>query len=59
MRTDIAGAAALGIDSLFVARGIHASELGLADGPLNAGKVAEWLSAQEVRPTAVMDALAW
>lgn len=59
MRTDIAGAAALGIDSLFVARGIHARELGLAEGPLDPGRVTEWLSKQEVRPTAVIDALAW
>ena len=59
MRTDIAGAAELGIDSLFIARGIHASELGLANGALDERKVAEWLLRQEVRPTAVMDALAW
>ena len=59
MRTDIAGAAALGIDSLLVARGIHAAELKLQDGPLDAGRVGQWLARHEVHPTAVTDALAW
>jgi HAD superfamily hydrolase (TIGR01459 family) len=59
MRTDIAGAAALGMDSLLVARGIHAAEIGVQDGPLDVAKVQRWLAGQEVRPTAVMDALTW
>ena len=59
MRTDIAGAAALGIDALLVARGIHAAELGLQDGPLDPARVARWLAEQEVRPTYVADALTW
>ena len=32
LRTDIAGAAGAGIDSLFIAGGIHADEFGLAAG---------------------------
>ena len=59
MRTDIAGAAALGIDSLLVARGIHAAEIGVEDGRLDPARVGRWLAGQEVRPTAVMDALTW
>jgi HAD superfamily hydrolase (TIGR01459 family) len=59
LRTDIAGAAALGIDSLLVARGIHAGELGLQDGPLDRCRVGLWLAEQEVRPAALMDTLTW
>jgi HAD superfamily hydrolase (TIGR01459 family) len=59
IRTDIAGAAALGIDSLLVARGIHAAELGLEEGPLVPEPVTRWLAAQEVRPTAMAETLAW
>ena len=59
MRTDIAGAAALGIDSLLVARGIHAAEIGAQDGPLDPARVGRWLAGQEVRPTAVVDTLTW
>src|SRR5207247_10254993 len=33
IRTDLAGAAALGIDGLFITRGIHAEELGHRDDP--------------------------
>ena len=59
IRTDIAGAAALGIDSLLVARGIHAAELNLEHGPLAADAVRRWLAGQEARPNAVTELLAW
>jgi ribonucleotide monophosphatase NagD (HAD superfamily) len=59
IRTDIAGAAALRIDSLLVARGIHAAELGLEEGPLVPEPVTRWLAAQEVRPMALAETLAW
>ncbi|HEY8383130.1 MAG TPA: TIGR01459 family HAD-type hydrolase [Microvirga sp.] len=59
IRTDIAGAAGYGIDSLFVARGIHAGELGLHEGALAQGRVGDWLDRQHVRPTAVTDMLVW
>jgi HAD superfamily hydrolase (TIGR01459 family) len=59
IRTDIAGASGLGVDSLLVARGIHAAELRLDEGVLVSQHVQDWLETQEVRPTAVTDALAW
>ena len=59
LRTDIAGARAAGLDSLFVARGIHAGEV--AGGPPEgrADRVAAWLEGQPVRPTYVVGDLAW
>jgi HAD superfamily hydrolase (TIGR01459 family) len=59
MRTDIAGAAAFGIDSLLVARGIHAVELGLEAGSLEIEHVRRWLAGQEFRPIAVCEHLTW
>ncbi|MGO4704779.1 TIGR01459 family HAD-type hydrolase [Microvirga sp. 2MCAF38] len=59
IRTDIAGAAAFGIDSLLIARGIHAAELGLHHGPLVSQHVQDWIDRQPVKPQAVTDALAW
>jgi HAD superfamily hydrolase (TIGR01459 family) len=59
MRTDIAGAAAFGIHSLLVARGIHAAELGLEKGPLEATGVRTWLSAQECQPHGFCEELVW
>lgn len=59
IRTDIAGAAKLGIPSLLVARGIHAGELRLDEGDLASAHVQDWLAGQHARPTAVMDRLVW
>ncbi|MBV9075897.1 MAG: TIGR01459 family HAD-type hydrolase [Methylobacteriaceae bacterium] len=60
LRTDIAGAAAYGIDSLLVARGIHAAELGAAhDGSWDRDRALAWLAGREPRPTYVIDALRW
>jgi HAD superfamily hydrolase (TIGR01459 family) len=59
MRTDIAGAAAFGIDSLLVARGIHAVELGLEAGSLQIEHVRRWLGDQECRPIGVCEHLVW
>ena len=59
LRTDIAGAAAFGVDSLLVARGIHAADLGLHHGSLNSQHVQDWFSRQSVQPQAVTDALVW
>jgi HAD superfamily hydrolase (TIGR01459 family) len=59
MRTDIAGAAAFGIDSLLVARGIHAIELGLEAGGLELARVRAWLSRQDGRPHGVCEHLVW
>lgn len=59
IRTDIAGAVGFGIDSLLVARGIHAEELGLHRGDLVSDHVQDWVDRQPVAPTAIMDALTW
>jgi HAD superfamily hydrolase (TIGR01459 family) len=59
LRTDIAGATGAGIDSLFIARGIHADELNLSDGPLSSSHVQDWLSRQTARPDAIAERLTW
>ena len=58
LRTDIAGARALGIDALFVSGGIHAAELGSRDIP-SAAALAAACAAAGVTPTAVMPRLVW
>jgi HAD superfamily hydrolase (TIGR01459 family) len=59
IRTDVAGAAGLGIDALLIARGIHTAELRLDELPLASEHAQDWLAGQVVRPRAVMDTLAW
>lgn len=51
IRTDVTGANAFGIDSLFVMDGIHAEELGLRGSGINAGAAVAFHSRQAVRPT--------
>jgi HAD superfamily hydrolase (TIGR01459 family) len=59
IRTDIAGAVAFGIASLFVARGIHGAELGLDEGGLGSSEVQDWIDRQAVRPDALIETLVW
>jgi HAD superfamily hydrolase (TIGR01459 family) len=59
LRTDIAGARGQGIDSLFVARGIHAGEMDGGPPEGRAERIAAWLAGQPVRPTWVIGDLAW
>ena len=59
IRTDIAGAVGFGIDSLLIARGIHAEELGLHKGDLVSDHVQDWVGRQTVAPTAITDELSW
>jgi HAD superfamily hydrolase (TIGR01459 family) len=58
VRTDLKGAAAFGIDCLFVTAGIHAEELGARDSP-DADALAQILAAAGVMPKAVMQQLQW
>jgi HAD superfamily hydrolase (TIGR01459 family) len=58
IRTDLKGAAAFGIDSLFVTAGIHAEELGGRETP-DAAALGDILAAAGVMPRAVMRRLAW
>jgi HAD superfamily hydrolase (TIGR01459 family) len=58
VRTDVKGAAALGIDCLFVTAGIHAEELGGRESP-NPSALSEIFAAGGVYPKTVMRRLEW
>lgn len=55
-RTDIAGANAFGIDSIFVAGGLHQTDVGT---PIDADRLAAFIDASGSRPTAILPALRW
>jgi HAD superfamily hydrolase (TIGR01459 family) len=58
MRTDIAGAQGQGLDTLFVASGIHRNEIG--GGRTIDGAAFEQFAARHgMRPTSIIDHLAW
>lgn len=59
IRTDVAGAKALGVDCLFCARGIHTHELGLDEKPLHGEALARFLSALDHHPDYAMEMLGW
>jgi HAD superfamily hydrolase (TIGR01459 family) len=60
LRTDIAGAAAAGIDSLFVVGGIHAAEFGVAGGrEPDFARIDAALAAGSYHPVAMVRALCW
>jgi HAD superfamily hydrolase (TIGR01459 family) len=59
IRTDIAGAVGFGLDSILVARGIHAEDLRLHVDPLDSESAQDWLALQDVQPKAVMERLVW
>ena len=58
VRTDLKGAAAFGIDCLFVTAGIHAEELGGRDNP-DSDALADIFAAAGLFPKAVMRRLVW
>ncbi|HOV03062.1 MAG TPA: TIGR01459 family HAD-type hydrolase [Kaistiaceae bacterium] len=58
VRTDLAGAAAQGIDALFVSGGIHGAELGPVETP-DPRRLAELLAAGGVTPIGVQPRLRW
>jgi HAD superfamily hydrolase (TIGR01459 family) len=57
--TDLAGAAAQGLDALFVADGIHAAELGLGEGPLDPARLGAFLASEGAAARFAMRALTW
>jgi HAD superfamily hydrolase (TIGR01459 family) len=57
--TDIAGAAAAGLDSLLIAGGVHAEEFAAADGALDPARVGAALAAVACRPVGVAPRLRW
>jgi HAD superfamily hydrolase (TIGR01459 family) len=58
MRTDIAGAAAFGIASVFIGQGIHRDEV-LSDGRLEPTRLERLLVGQPSRPLAAMTGVVW
>jgi HAD superfamily hydrolase (TIGR01459 family) len=60
VRTDIAGAVRQGLDSIFVAGGIHAAELGLDEnGEHDSGAAARMFAEAGALPLAIIRRLAW
>jgi HAD superfamily hydrolase (TIGR01459 family) len=59
IRTDVAGGHGAGIDTLLVARGIHALELGASHDRIDPDFALAWAAAQPVRPTHVIHDLTW
>lgn len=60
LATDIAGARGYGLDSLWIASGIHGAELGVRAGaPLDRAAVAARLEAHGARPSMVLERLSW
>jgi HAD superfamily hydrolase (TIGR01459 family) len=58
VRTDLKGAAAFGVDCVFVTAGIHAEELGARDNP-STSALSDIFAAAGLFPKAVMRTLAW
>ncbi|MGE5268348.1 MAG: TIGR01459 family HAD-type hydrolase [Thiohalocapsa sp.] len=58
LRTDIAGAAAAGIDSLLVIGGVHAAEF-TRDGIPDTGRIAAALGEAGVQPVAIAQRFSW
>ena len=58
LRTDIAGAAGAGIDSLLIAGGVHAAEFG-GPGGLDLDRVTAAVDAAGVHPIAVAARFVW
>ncbi len=60
LRTDVAGAAAAGIDSIFIAGGIHGAELGVnSEGRIDPAAYAAFIDAAESKPTAALPFMRW
>jgi HAD superfamily hydrolase (TIGR01459 family) len=58
MRTDIAGAHGQGLDTLFVASGIHRDEIG-GGRAIDTAAFEQFAARHGVRPTAIIDHLVW
>jgi HAD superfamily hydrolase (TIGR01459 family) len=58
VRTDLAGASAFGLDSLFIAQGIHRDAV-FRDGRIDPTCLRELLAGQSARPLAAMVGVAW
>jgi HAD superfamily hydrolase (TIGR01459 family) len=58
LATDLAGAAAFGLDFLFIAQGIHRDEL-MPNGRLEAPRIAKLLAGEPARPVGAAQELSW
>ncbi len=60
LRTDVAGAKAAGIDSIFIAAGIHGAELGVeTNGEVDPALFAAFVDRAQPLPTAVLPEMRW
>jgi HAD superfamily hydrolase (TIGR01459 family) len=59
LRTDIAGAAAVGLDAVLVLGGLHGAELGGASGAPPPGRLESLCAAAGLRPVAAVSAFVW
>jgi len=60
LRTDVAGAQAAGISSIFIAGGIHGEELGVEEsGALDLAAYEDFMAAAEWKPTAALPFMRW
>ena len=60
LRTDVAGAAAVGIDSIFVAAGIHGDELGMSGAAeVDPARLASFFESADRHPAAALSFLRW
>jgi HAD superfamily hydrolase (TIGR01459 family) len=59
LKTDIAGATQVGIDSLLITGGIHESELAHGDGTPDPAKIERVFAAQNLKSVAAMRRLLW
>jgi ribonucleotide monophosphatase NagD (HAD superfamily) len=59
LRTDIAGAAAAGIDSLLIAGGIHAAEFSDKNGNLDLDRISAALADAKLAPIGVARSFVW
>jgi len=60
LRTDIAGASGVGIDSLFVIGGLHGEEMGLKPGESpDSERVADFCAEAKVKPSGAIAAFTW
>lgn len=58
--TDIAGASATGIDSIWIAGGLHGEEVGFVEGEsLDSKKVGQFIATMEIKPTATAAHVSW
>jgi HAD superfamily hydrolase (TIGR01459 family) len=59
LRTDIAGAAAVGVDACWVLDGLHGAEMRRPDGSLDSTKADELAQAAGLRPVAAIPGFVW